>query len=326
MTPKSEIFATGKSSDLGETKASYTTSSNDQFLLDRIQSLEEQICQLSTFHKSRTKERNSSRPQSRSHSRKHFDPKGKYCYFHFRFVDITTNSAAENYKACRKFRLFVKDRTTNLHFLVVSGADCSIIPATSKNKQPSDYKLFAANETEIPTYGIKKQKASRFIPKHVNLTHKRLAVAKEEFKFMLDNESIRPSSSQWASPLHLATKKDGTINDILIASTNKRQHEDNLKIIFERLNSYGLKINIFKSVFGVQEIEFLGYLISQEGSRPLPEKVQAIINYKKPETLYDLLTFHALLSFPKPELPLALFTDASDTAIGSVLQQLENDT
>ncbi|GFT68390.1 hypothetical protein TNCV_659811 [Trichonephila clavipes] len=61
----------------------------------------------------------------------------------------------EDYKACRKFRLFVKDRTTNLHFLVDSGADCSIIPATSKNKQPSDYKLFAANGTEIPTYGIK---------------------------------------------------------------------------------------------------------------------------------------------------------------------------
>ncbi|GFX94864.1 peptidase A2 domain-containing protein [Trichonephila clavipes] len=70
-------------------------------------------------------------------------------------VNIATNSAAEDYKACRKFRLFVKDRTTNLHFLVDSGADCSIIPATSKNKQPSDYKLFAANGTEIPTYGIK---------------------------------------------------------------------------------------------------------------------------------------------------------------------------
>ncbi|GFQ70756.1 transposon Ty3-G Gag-Pol polyprotein [Trichonephila clavata] len=70
-------------------------------------------------------------------------------------VNIATHSAAEHYEACRKFRLFVKDRTTNLHFLVDSGADCSIIPATSKNKQPSDYKLFAVNGTETPTYGIK---------------------------------------------------------------------------------------------------------------------------------------------------------------------------
>ncbi|GFW50624.1 uncharacterized protein TNCV_2889261 [Trichonephila clavipes] len=80
MTPRTEIFATGKSLDCGE-----ATSSRDQLLLDRIQSLEEQICQLSILHKSRTKERNSFRPKSRSRSRKCFDPKGKYCYFHFGF-------------------------------------------------------------------------------------------------------------------------------------------------------------------------------------------------------------------------------------------------
>ncbi|GFY52047.1 hypothetical protein TNIN_309561 [Trichonephila inaurata madagascariensis] len=80
MTHRTEIFATGRSSDCGE-----ATSSNDQLLLDRILSLEEQICQLSILHKSRTKERNSFRPKSRSRSRKRFDPKGKYCYFHFRF-------------------------------------------------------------------------------------------------------------------------------------------------------------------------------------------------------------------------------------------------
>ncbi|GFX69558.1 uncharacterized protein TNCV_1769271 [Trichonephila clavipes] len=77
---KQRIFATGKSLDCGE-----ATSSRDQLLLDRIQSLEDQICQLSILHKSRTKERNSFRPKSRSRSRKRFDPKGKYCYFHFRF-------------------------------------------------------------------------------------------------------------------------------------------------------------------------------------------------------------------------------------------------
>ncbi|GFT79583.1 transposon Ty3-I Gag-Pol polyprotein [Nephila pilipes] len=42
-----------------------------------------------------------------------------------------------------------------MHFLVDSEADCSIIPATCNNNQPSDFKLFAANGTEIPTYGIK---------------------------------------------------------------------------------------------------------------------------------------------------------------------------
>ncbi|GFQ77070.1 hypothetical protein TNCT_646161 [Trichonephila clavata] len=61
MTPRTEIFATGKSSNLGE-----ETSSKDQQLFNRIQSLEEQICQLIILHKSRMKERNSFRSKSRS--------------------------------------------------------------------------------------------------------------------------------------------------------------------------------------------------------------------------------------------------------------------
>ncbi|GBN05227.1 Retrovirus-related Pol polyprotein from transposon 297 [Araneus ventricosus] len=38
------------------------------------------------------------------------------------------------------------------------------------------------------------------------------------------------------------------------------------------------------------------------------------------------LTNATLLSFPNSELPLSLFTDASDTAIGAVLQQYGNST
>ncbi|GFV10867.1 transposon Ty3-G Gag-Pol polyprotein [Trichonephila clavipes] len=35
----------------------------------------------------------------------------------------------------------------------------------------------------------------------------KLKLAKQEFQFMLDNDIIRPSKSQWASPLHLVNKK-----------------------------------------------------------------------------------------------------------------------
>ncbi|GFU90366.1 retrovirus-related Pol polyprotein from transposon opus [Trichonephila clavipes] len=133
-----------------------------------------------------------------------------------------------------------------------------------------------------------------------------------------------------------------------------------------------------KSTLGVTHLEFLGYLITPEGSKPLPEKVDAILSYKLPETIRDLRTFlglinfyrrylkdaaknqailheylkgsrkndktkilwteeakenfekckqdlanATLLSFPDPDLQLALFTDASNFAIGSVLQQFE---
>ncbi|GFS35238.1 transposon Ty3-I Gag-Pol polyprotein [Nephila pilipes] len=42
-----------------------------------------------------------------------------------------------------------------MRFLVDSGADVSLIPATHQNKAVDDFKLYAANGTEIPTFGIK---------------------------------------------------------------------------------------------------------------------------------------------------------------------------
>ncbi|GFU53201.1 retrovirus-related Pol polyprotein from transposon opus [Trichonephila clavipes] len=170
------------------------------------------------------------------------------------------------------------------------------------------------------------------------------------------------------------------LDDVLVASSTEEEHSEHLKMVFERFQQYGLRINVSKSVMGAAQVEYLGFLITAEGSRPLPEKVQAIFNYKLPETIHDLRTFlgminfyrrylkdaaktqaplhellkgakkkdrrkvhwtddtrrsfekcktdlaeAALLSFPRSGLPLSLCTDASDFAVGAVLQQLENE-
>ncbi|UYV70202.1 hypothetical protein LAZ67_7002164, partial [Cordylochernes scorpioides] len=169
------------------------------------------------------------------------------------------------------------------------------------------------------------------------------------------------------------------LDDILVASKTEEEHYIHLETLFSRLNSYGLRINLSKSKFLVQEIDFLGYLITSHGVKPLPTKVKAILEYKKPKTVHELriflgmLNFYrtflnnaaetqailheylrgakkkdrseikwtkeaevqfekckqalantALLAYPDTELPISLCTDASDRAVGSVLQQLDN--
>ncbi|UYV66016.1 hypothetical protein LAZ67_3006193 [Cordylochernes scorpioides] len=79
--------------------------------------------------------------------------------------------------------------------------------------------------------------------------------------------------------------------DILIASTDEKQHKEHLNLVFKRLNEYGLKINVSKSVFAATEIEFLGYLITPMGTKPLPSRVQVIQDYKLPDTIQDLRKF-----------------------------------
>ncbi|GFU49710.1 transposon Tf2-9 polyprotein [Trichonephila clavipes] len=145
------------------------------------------------------------------------------------------------------------------------------------------------------------------------------------------------------------------LDDILCYSENAEEHRSHLRTIFQRLSSYGLKLNISKCVFGVTELIFLGHLITPDGIKPLPDKVQAVLDYKQSETVGSLRKFLGLLNFyrrflpkaaeqqyllseflkgskaladaallahPSPSAPLALHVDASDYAIGGALHQV----
>ena len=54
-------------------------------------------------------------------------------------------------------RLFVTDKSSGRDFLIDTGADISVIPPTSREKgnAPCLFKLFAANGSQIKTYGNK---------------------------------------------------------------------------------------------------------------------------------------------------------------------------
>ena len=65
------------------------------------------------------------------------------------------------------------------------------------------------------------------------------------------------------------------IDDILVASRNEKEHQEDLAALFQRLDDYGLKLNLDKCKFGVPQLSFLGHEITQHGTKPMPAKVQA---------------------------------------------------
>lgn len=93
------------------------------------------------------------------------------------------------------------------------------------------------------------------------------------------------------------------IDDILVASGSEGEHIEHLQIIFERLREYSLVLNPKKCVFGQSEVKFLGNMISKEGTRPLPDRVTDILDYKRPSSAKGLRRFLGMLNFYRRFIP-----------------------
>lgn len=95
------------------------------------------------------------------------------------------------------------------------------------------------------------------------------------------------------------------IDDICIASIDPEEHKRHVRTVFQRLRDYGLVINLAKSKFAQEKVEFLGYLVSKDGVLPLPDRVKAVLDFQRPETVKELRRFLALVNGYKRFIPHA---------------------
>lgn len=70
-------------------------------------------------------------------------------------------------------------------------------------------------------------------------------------------------------------------DDLLVASVNKEEHLRHMRLVFERLAKWGLRVKPEKLVLGVESLDFLGHFLSQEGVKPSTERVKAILEIKR---------------------------------------------
>ena len=70
----------------------------------------------------------------------------------------------------------------------------------------------------------------------------------------------------------------------MVFSKSLQEHLQHLKLVFDELRKYNLKIQLDKSEFLRKEVPFLGHIITQEGIKPNPDKIDEIVKYLIPKT------------------------------------------
>jgi hypothetical protein len=79
------------------------------------------------------------------------------------------------------------------------------------------------------------------------------------------------------------------LDDLLILTNSIfKDHLLKLEMVLARLSTAGMRVNISKSKFFGEQIEYLGYWITRQGIQPMRNKVEAILNIKAPKTRKEL--------------------------------------
>ena len=72
------------------------------------------------------------------------------------------------------------------------------------------------------------------------------------------------------------------IVDILVYSRDEQEHEQHLKIVLQTLREKKLYAILSKCDFFLKEVSFLGHIVSTEGIRVNPAKIEVVVNWKPP--------------------------------------------
>ena len=87
------------------------------------------------------------------------------------------------------------------------------------------------------------------------------------------------------------------IDDILVYSKDEQEHEQHLKIVLQTLREKKLYAKLSKCDFWLKEISFLGHIVSAEGIRVDPVKIEAVVNWKPPRSVTEVRSFLGLAGY-----------------------------
>ncbi|GKA75153.1 putative reverse transcriptase domain-containing protein [Tanacetum coccineum] len=90
------------------------------------------------------------------------------------------------------------------------------------------------------------------------------------------------------------------IDDILIYSKSKEEHEEHLKLILELLEKEELYVKFSKCDFWHSKVQFIGHVIDSEGIHVDASKIESIKDWASPKTPTEIRQFLGLVGYYRP--------------------------
>ena len=93
------------------------------------------------------------------------------------------------------------------------------------------------------------------------------------------------------------------LDDLTPFSKYDQEHLKHLRQVFLTYRKYGISLNPKKSLFGLEEGKLLGHIISKDGIRIDPDRIQAILQIAYPRNIKELQAFLGKINFLRRFIP-----------------------
>ncbi len=87
------------------------------------------------------------------------------------------------------------------------------------------------------------------------------------------------------------------LDDILVFSEDRAQHEQHVREVLDRLRKADLYVNRDKCEFHVTQVSFLGYIVSPGGIAMEPQRIEAIARWPLPTSVHEIQVFLGFTGF-----------------------------
>jgi hypothetical protein len=87
------------------------------------------------------------------------------------------------------------------------------------------------------------------------------------------------------------------MDDLNVHSGSWVEHLQHLDMVLCKLREVNLKLNPKKCCFAAKSIAFLGHVVSENGTRPDPGKVEAVLHFPQPRTVTNIRSFLGLTGY-----------------------------